>query len=165
MPTRGDAPELTRPTELEASRTQPSTIISAPALLTSPPILVNNVIPTLDRTVQNQSEFDNRVRASILTARRGIPSLRVKCEVRFIPGFLGEVNRDLGIRKPRRSWSVVQSSKGWQSRVEKGKGRSGTSLTSRIEGKSAKLLTEVFDFDDRPFSSRVFDSQDTLVWQ
>ena len=46
--------------------------------------LVNNVIPTLNRTVPSESGFENWTCASILTVCRVMPSLRVKCDVKFI---------------------------------------------------------------------------------
>ena len=90
MPTRGDAPELTRPTELEASRTQPSTIISAPALLTSPPILVNNVIPTLDEKAGVGSTIFRPDRMSGDAESEG----EVGCEIypTHLQRFRGKVN-------------------------------------------------------------------------
>ena len=41
---------------------------------------VDNIIPTLDKTVRSQSGFNNRARASILIVRRVILGLRIGCE-------------------------------------------------------------------------------------
>ena len=87
---------------------------------------VNNVVSTLDEGWVRQS-------GSCFNLGRTPHDVESDGGGRDVQrNFKEEVNRGFGVGKPWKFWSVVQGSKGWQPRVEKGKGRAGTSVpTSR----------------------------------
>jgi hypothetical protein len=66
-----------RPTEPLASSTRPDTATPAPTPLPSSLTVSSKTQYPLDRTVRSQSGFNNRVCASILTARRAMRGLGV----------------------------------------------------------------------------------------